>query len=177
MKVALPAFLVLITSTCALGQPLQSRELQATHATLSRKTEVLEVMHCLKAGDLDWLADSRALQKTRSFQVGLRHDSKSYAGQEHLIVVVFENRVQGDVFDLTRRQSRLHRTYRVENNGEFKITPRGIEWPGEILGGNWTHDYMETNIRKVVRGPRTWIQWNALNKHFPQVTCTSYVSK
>jgi hypothetical protein len=149
----------------------------AVAAQQSRAVEAIEIMHCLKAADLDWLADSPVLQRAKSFQVGLRHDRKTYPGEDVVFVVVFENPTQGDVFELTREDHGRDRTYRIENNGEFKLGRKGIEWPGEILGGNWTHDYIEANIRKLMHGPKIRVQLKTVLKPIQHVSCNSYMSK
>lgn len=160
--------LVIVASVCASARP---------HLQQGPKTaEAIEVMHCLKSGDLDWLGNSPMLENAKSVSMGLRHDRKSYEREDHIIVVIFEHRTRGDVFDLTREDRGNRRIYRIENNGEFSLEHKTIEWPGEILGGNWTHDYMERNIRRVMRGPRIRVQLEVLPRSFPQVTCTSYVS-
>lgn len=172
MKPWTPICLVLLSSVLAGAQTVNSHPV----AKPSRAEETLEIMHCLKAGDLDWTVNSPLLESARTFRVGLRHDRITYQHQDHVIVVVFENPLRGDVFELTRTNARRRRIYRIENNGEFKIGKRGIEWPGEILGGNWTHGYLEESIRKILLGQKAIVQLNTLLTPMPKVTCTSYVS-
>ena len=169
MKGFLIALLVLLKCTAGAAYSGRSR--------LQHRQETLEVMHCLKSGDMEWLANSQALTNAKTFVVGLVHDRTSYEYHwDHIVVVVFENRTRGDVFDLTHEDQGNHRTYRIENNGEFRLGHAEVEWPGEILGGNWTHDYIERNIRRVMRRPKIRVQLKKLPRPFPQVTCTSYVS-
>jgi hypothetical protein len=180
MRFRLPVLLVFLAATpdraqatCAPGKLARI----AVAAQLSRTAETLEVMHCLKAGDLDWLGDSPMLDRAKWLRVGLRHDRKTYPGEDVLFVVVFENRVKGDVFELTREDTGRHRTYTVVNNGSIDPRRKGLEWVGDVLGGIWTREYIARNAMKVMHGPKVWVQLKTVFKPLPQVTCTSYVSQ
>lgn len=162
-----------VTAVC-FGQSERSADSSAQHYRL-RVAEAREVMHCLKAGDLDWLGDSDVLDKAKTFRLGLRHDRRTYPGEDVITVVVFESREQGDVFELTRKDKGLIRTYRIQNNGSFKLGAKGMQWPGEILGGIWTHDYIEANIRKIMHGPKIRVPLKMALRPAPHVTCQSYV--
>lgn len=142
----------------------------------ARTVEAFQVMHCLKTTDLDWLGNSPALERAKILEVGLRHDRKTYPGEDMVFVVVFEGPTRGDVFELTRKNHGRRRSYRIENNGEFKLRSGQVEWIGEILGGIWTHEYIEGNIKRIVRGPKTWVRVTDVLKPFHQVTCMSFVS-
>ena len=148
-----------------------------TRAESRRITEIIEVTHCLKVGDIDWLGDSAVLDKAKILQVGLRHDRKTYPGEDVIFIVVFENRTKGDVFELTRQDHKGIRSYRIENNGSFTLGPRGLKWRGEILGGIWTHEYIEENVRKLLKRRRIAISIKAALRPNPHVTCSSYVSE
>ena len=138
--------------------------------------EAREVMHCLKAGDLDWLGDSDVLESAKTFLVGLRHDRRTYPGENVITAVVFEGREHGDVFELTREDKGLIRTYKIQNNGSFKLDHKRIQWQGEILGGIWTHHYIEMNIMKIIRGPKIWVPLKSVLRPAPHVICQSYVN-
>lgn len=64
----------------------------------------------------------------------------------------------------------------IENNGSFKLGPRGFEWRNEILGGIWTHEYVQRNVRKIMRGLKLWISVNAVRRPISDVSCNSYVT-
>lgn len=139
-------------------------------------SEAVEIAHCLKTADLDWLADSVVLETAKRVQIGLRHDRRTYPGQDVIIVVVFEGRSKGHVFEVIREDQEENRAYRIENNGSFRLGNYRMEWRGEILGGIWTHEYMEKNIRRIMRGPKVWVDVKTAEKPMPEVACTWYGS-
>lgn len=139
--------------------------------------ESAEILHCLTEVELNWLGDwPSALEKATTFHVGLTHDRKTYPGQDVIIVVVFRNRLRGDVFELTGERRRHKSKYNLENNGSFKIVHKEFTWPNEIFGGIWTHEYIEKNIRKIMRGRKIWIRLKTAQKLMPTVGCTWYGS-
>ena len=95
-KIHLPLFWCLWFFASASAQPRQrAKKLQIAEAT--------EIMHCLRARGLTWLGDAvPAIAKGKRLRVGLRHDRKTYPGQDVVFVVVFESPMRGDVFELTR---------------------------------------------------------------------------
>jgi hypothetical protein len=173
MRLSAFVFLALVASALSLAQS----PARTPAGRPSRMSETIEIMHCLKARNLNWLGDSPpALEKAKRFHVGLRHDRKTYPGEDVVFVVVFENPTQGDVFELTREDHGRDRTYNLENNGSFRLGGKETRWPNEIFGGIWTHEYVEANIRKLTQSPKTWVQLNAVLKPLPEVTCSYYRS-
>lgn len=138
--------------------------------------ELIEIMHCLKVGDRDWLADSAALAKAKWLRVGITHDRRSYSGEDVIFAVVLESPASGDVFELTRHSDKTHREYTIENNGSFQLGRRGFEWRNEILGGIWTHEYFERNVRKIMRGSKIWVSAKSVLRPITGVSCGSYVT-
>lgn len=139
--------------------------------------EAIAVMHCLKARELNWLGDAvPTIMKGKKFSVGLRHDRKTYPGEDIVFLVASESPTRGDVFELTRKDHGSHRIYNLENNGSYRLGVGETRWPNEIFGGIWTHNYVEKNIRKIVRGPKSWIRVAAPVHPLPSVTCSYYGS-
>ena len=176
MKLVLMSLIAVIAVRCC-GQSLAPTEsLKRAAAQSAKMTEVIEVTHCLKAGDIDWLGDSAFLDKSKVLHVAFSHDRKTYPGQDVIFVVVLESGTRGDVFELTHENQGSKRNYRVENNGSFKIGPKGLKWTGEILGGIWTHEYIERNIRRLLRQPSVAIPVRTALRSYREITCSSYVS-
>jgi hypothetical protein len=147
----------------------------ATHA-LPEGLKVLEtqaVMHCIKAGDRDWLNGS--LSNATGFRVGLIHDRESYPSKDHIIVVVFETDSKGQVFDLTAECKNKQCVYTIVNNGSFMLNKSHLEFLDPPLGGVWTQEYLEANIRKITNARRTWVNLSTISAPLPEVSCTSYV--
>lgn len=152
------------------GQTLRSGGRSETRVTESR-----EIIHCLTAVELNCLGDwPPAVEKFNTLRVGLRHDYKTYAGQDVTIVVVLESATRGDVFELTQERRRHGRKFNLENNGSFKLRHNEFSWPNEIFGGIWTHEYMEKNIKRIMRGPKVWVDVKTAQKAMPEVSCTWY---
>lgn len=109
-------------------------------------------------------------------RVALSHDRKAYRGKDFIVVVVLESATKGDVFELTREDHGKKRSFRIENNGSFKVGHKGMEWPGEILGGIWTHEYMDRNIRRLLTQPSIAVTVRTALRFDPKLTCSSYLS-
>jgi len=175
MKVSLIAliFLAVASSHAQSSQPTEA----PTRAESRRIREIIEVTHCLKVGEIDWLSDSAVLEKAKILQVGLRHDRTTYPGKDVIFAVVLETPAKGDVFELTRENRQGVRSYRIENNGSFTLGAKGVKWRGEILGGIWTHEYIERNVRKLLKRRSITISIRAALRPNPQATCSSYASE
>lgn len=142
---------------------------------ISRLHETKAIMHCLTARDLGWIGDAPTVIENRKlFHVGLRHDRKTYPAKDTVFLVVFKNRLQGDVFELTLRGKGNSRLYNLENNGSYKLGGKYIDWPNEIFGGIWTHEYFERNIRAIRRGPKVWVPLKTVTRPVLGVSCDYY---
>ena len=152
--------------------------LNADGKPYSRLAEAVAIMHCLTKVELNWLGESLpAVEKTNTFRVGLRHDKNTYPGEDVIIVVVLESATRGDVFELRGERRQQGREYNLENNGSFKLRHKQFTWPNEIFGGIWTHEYIEKNITRIMRGPKVWVRLKTAQKPMPGVTCTWYGSQ
>lgn len=171
MKLILMVFTLLIVPVC-YGQFMRGEG----DGQPSRATEIARILHCLTDVELNWLGDSAKLDRAKALRVGLRHDRQTYPGKDFIFVVVLESSTKGDVFELTREDHKESRSCRIQNNGQSKIGHQGMEWPGEILGGIWTHEYVERNVRLLLKGPKITIPARAALKSNPRVTCSSYVA-
>src|SRR5215472_11252316 len=78
----------------------------------------LRVMHCIKSGDRDWLAPPLSGER-ETLRFGFTRDGVSYPGESHLIVVVYEARSKGQVFDLLDQSSKRQMRLKIVNNGRF----------------------------------------------------------
>jgi hypothetical protein len=137
--------------------------------------EAQAVMHCIRAGDRDWLI-APASSATR-LRVGLIHDRKAYEGKDHIVVVVFESNTNGQVFDLRAEYENKQYVYTVVNNGSFTLKNGRLEFLDPPLGGVWTQEYLEKNIKKIAKGAKIWLSLSTLLKPLSGVTCSSYVQK
>lgn len=144
----------------------------STGPAVSKINEAAEIMHCIHLADL--LSDFPPLQKATSFDIGLRHDRKTYPGQDIVIVAVFESQTRGNAFELVKETKGAHRNYHFTNNGSFILGKKETRWLNEILGGNWTHDYIEGNVRKIARGARQRVELKTALRSNLNATCTYY---
>src|SRR5215469_7582052 len=136
---------------------------------------IAQVMHCIKSGDRDWLTSP--LSEAKELQVDATYDRTSYEGQTHIVLAVFQTPAKGQVFDLTLERKGSERIYTVENNGSFLITGDQIEFVDPPLGGVWTQETMERNIRKAIAGPKKRVAVSAISRSLPNVSCKSYVAR
>lgn len=170
--------IVLLAATLCHAQAADAPKPQprpASRVHLSRLQETKAIMHCLTAYHLNWIGDALpAIERMKVFHVGLRHDRKTYPGEDMVFLVVFKNRLQGDVFELTVRGSRNHPLYNLDNNGSYKLGGKYIEWPNEIYFGIWTHEYFERNIRAIRRGPKVWMSRKTVTRPVPGISCDYY---
>jgi len=121
----------------------------------AKYTELTAIVHCLTDVELNWLGDyPTTVEKAKKFRAGLRHDRRTYPGDDVIFAVVFESPTQGDVFELMHYWSGKQAKYNLENNGSFELRGKAFAWRNEIFGGIWTHEYIERNIRKIMRGPK-----------------------
>jgi hypothetical protein len=148
---------------CTLIAPFQGQRLSTR--------EVQNVTHCIKAGDRDWL--DAPLSDAKSFYVGLTHDRRSYPGEDHIIAVVFQSRTAGQFFDITATCNDKC-VYTIQNNGAFKLQKKAIKLVGAPLGGIWTEEYLEKNIKKTFVGPKVRVQISDIIHINPEVICKSY---
>lgn len=170
--------IVLLAATLCYAQAAEvgkPRPRAASRLHLSRLQETEAIMHCLTAYHLNWIGDALpAIEKRRLFHVGLRHDRRTYPGEDTVFLVVFKNRLQGDVFELTLSGSGAHRLYNLENNGSYRFGGKETGWPNEIFGGIWTHEYFERNIRAIRRGPKVWVRLKSVTQPVPGISCDYY---
>lgn len=175
MNLRLMAFIVFAVLS-SLGQSLRRAPTRSV-AQRPNAREIAQVMHCLTAVDLNWLGDSpTVLENAKRFHVGLTHDRRTYPGTDMMFVAVFRTATEGDVFELTHQAQTTAEKYNLENNGSFRVRGKEFTWPNEIFGGIWTHEYVERNIRSIMRGPKFWVQSKVVVTP-AGVACTYYGSE
>jgi len=113
------------------------------------------------------------LSSAKSIHVSLTHDRQLYPGEDHIIAVVFQSRTVGQFFDITANCNRKC-VYTIQNNGVFKVEKNAINFVGAPLGGTWTQEYLEKNIKKTLNGPKTRVQISDIINVSPEVSCSSY---
>jgi hypothetical protein len=174
MKLPSIAYIVFAIVGCHGQSANAVGALPSAAAKSPQADEIIRIMHCLTEVELNWLNDSPpALEHIKRFQVGVRHDRETYPGDDVVIVAVFKSGTEGDVFELTHKGRGNSEKYNLENNGSFKLRGKGFVWPNEIFGGIWTHDYIERNIRRLMRGPKVWVRRKDV-KTATSVACTYY---
>lgn len=139
------------------------------------QTTLLEALHCIRSGDQNWL--NSPLDTREMLLAAFTHDSESYPGETHLIVVVYENGSHGQFFDLKQKTNGTKHAFDIENNGAFTLKGNKLEFTNPPLGGVWTQNYLERGIRKAVRQPRTSFPLQAVVKDRTDLTCKSYLAK
>lgn len=132
-----------------------------------------EAAHCLVKDD--WLAPADS--KKGNLTLGYLTDTKTYPGEKVLFVVAFTGRRKGRIFELTATEHGGQDSLRVENNGKFKESPSEINFVEELLGGVWTHAYLESAIRQIDSSPRFVISIKELRDGYRDVQCSSYLDK
>jgi len=176
MKSRLIIFIVLVVYS-SYGQSARPIGVPPAVAGPAKYAELTAIMHCLTDVELNWLGDyPPTVEKAKKFRVGLRHDRRTYPGDDVIFAVVFESPTQGDVFELMHYWSGKQAKYNLENNGSFELRGKAFAWRNEIFGGIWTHEYIERNIRKIVRGPKASVSLKTASKPITNVTCTYYGS-
>lgn len=67
----------------------------------------------------------------------------------------------------------------IQNNGKFKVSASGrsIDFPDEILGGIWTHEHVESAIRRIERQPRFSISGEVVFGQPDVGSCHSYADR
>lgn len=149
----------------------------ANRVLVSPAAETMDVMHCLKARELNWIGDAiPALEKNNTFLVALRHDRQTYPGEDFVFLAIFESPRKGDIFELTREDHGDRRTYNLANNGSFVLGGKETAWPNEIFGGIWTHEYFEKNIRTLRHSRKNWLRLQTIQRPRRQVSCSYYGS-
>ena len=139
----------------------------------SSLTEAIQIVHCLKDGELNWLSDSPTLDKAHRLHVGFVHDRKTFPGEDFITMVVFENPAKGDVFEIVGERQKTRRTYSIVNNGSIDPARKGRpDWVGDVLFGIWTRHYIERHVLKVMAGPKVWVSVKTALKPMPKVSCT-----
>jgi hypothetical protein len=134
-----------------------------------------QVMHCIKTVDGGWLTSP--LEEAKSLEVGTRYDRRSWERENHVVVAVFQTPVKGQVFDLTEERKGPKRIYTIENNGSFLIKRGEIDFVDPPLGGVWTQENLEGNIRKIKAGAKKRVAVSTSSRSFPNVSCKSYVAR
>ena len=157
--------LLFVLSLTALAQP-------GAYSAAAIPQDGLNAMHCIKSGDRDWL--SPPLSEARTLRFGFGWDRRSNRGQSHLIVVVYEDRSKGQVLDLLEEHSNGQLRITVVNNGSFRMLFGKVDMD-ELLGGVWTYEYLQRNVRSILKQQVYSTPISTLLRRFPGVACSSYV--
>ena len=135
----------------------------------------VRAMHCIKSGDRDWLIPPPS-GNSGTLRFGFTRDRKSYPDQSHVIVVVYESRSKGQVFDLLEKPTKGQVRLIVVNNGRFSVTGSKVQ-VDEILGGVWTNQFLTKAIRAILADRSFSVQVSRLKQSFPDTVCSSYAAK
>jgi hypothetical protein len=134
--------------------------------------EVRRVTHCIKAGDREWLTEP--LANARSLRVAMVHDRTSYPGEDTIVVVVLETDYKGQFFAVQADCKKEQCTYDIQNNGSFTFKKNHFDFVDPPLGGVWTQERLERNIKKALSSRVTWLEVSSVLKPISRVRCTSY---
>ena len=154
------ALLLLLVSTGAL-----------LHAQDAAPAVLFDATQCLVNDKSPWV-NVTGLQ---TLQLAYHQDAKTFGGAKYLYVIVFTSpkRDQGKVFDIRLKD---HRTYSIENNASFAVTPTAVTFPEPPLGGSWTQSQLTTSIQSILHHHRWYeVEVKYLRKPNSKVHCEAAV--
>lgn len=154
------ALLLLLASTSAV---LRAQD--------TAPSALFDAAQCLVNDKHQWV-DLTGFQKV---QLAYHPDSKTFGGGKYLYVIIFTSpkRDQGKIFDIRLKE---HRTYSIENNAGFAITPAGITFPEPPLGGNWTQNQLTASVQTILNHRRFYdVEVKYLRKPNSHVHCETAV--
>jgi hypothetical protein len=136
---------------------------------------LIQATQCLAAKTLS------VHDKRPALEFGYWIDAKSYPGQQVIYVVDFlrSDSREGYVFTIFEGQKNGRSNLDIQNNGKFKMSASGksIDFTEEILGGTWTHEQVESAIRRIAHQPRFSIAREVVFTKPEAGSCHSYADR
>ena len=110
--------------------------------------------------------------KARRYRVRYVVDTKSFAGERHLLLFVEAAGGLTRWYDVEVFRMRAARGYRLTNNAEFVAGRGGLRLVGPPLGGIWANDRLERALAAVRLRPA--VVFRAAKKLAHQEQCRSF---
>ncbi|HYX53810.1 MAG TPA: hypothetical protein VE783_10200 [Candidatus Limnocylindrales bacterium] len=130
-----------------------------------------DAVYCATTDHGGWL--NPQLHKDKKVRVSFTIDRKSYEGKEHLVLVFNQSDSSAQAFDIIVTRSNHALNLHMVNNAGFKRISREFEWNYPPLGGVWTQEHFEQNIRNA-NSSGTYLIDPALSGKVKGVSCSSY---
>ena len=132
-----------------------------------------QALYCVRSKN--WLQPP--IKGTRKLKMGYVRDVKSYPGEEHWVLAVYESGSSGQVFDLVRKKFGYVIEFNVVNNGTFSIMKGHFSFNGSPLGGIWTQEHLQSNVEKAMKGRTLIVDTLTLRRRVSAVACKSILDR
>ncbi len=134
---------------------------------------LLRAAQCLEAKK--FLSSSEAAKLTFGYSL----DEKSYPGDRVIYVVKYAapTRSDGLVFAIFLTEHDGHLAFELQINDSFVLSkdePSGVSLVNPPLGGTWTQEHLESDIKEIEKQPRFALSVKDLSAADPSLVCEAY---
>jgi hypothetical protein len=115
----------------------------------------------------------RPLRPTDVLQAAWSRSTHPKDDAGEFFLVVYESSSKGDVYVFTRDYQQGKTVLNLVNNARFTGGPTGLNLI-DPLGGIWTYEHIERNVKRAMRGKRYSIPAGSLLGSSPAFACHHY---
>ncbi len=145
----------------------------STSFAQSSSTTASQALYCVRSKN--WLQPP--IKGTRRLKMGYVRDVKSYPGEEHWVLAVYQSGSSGQAFDLVRKKFGYVTEFNLVNNGTFSIMKGNLTFDKLPVGGLATQDQLESNIRKAMKGRTLIVDTLTLRRRASAVACKTVLDR
>ncbi|SRR6266404_3071922 len=160
--------------TCSLAIVLAVLCLSVTSVAQSSSANTAsQALYCVRSKN--WLQPP--IKGTRKLKMGYVRDVKSYPGEEHWVLAVYQSGSSGQAFDLVRKKFGYVTEFNLVNNGTYSIMKGNLTFEKPPLGGLATQDQLESDIQKAMKGRTLIVDTLTLQRRVSAVACKSILER
>lgn len=139
----------------------------------SSNTTASQALYCVR--NQNWLQPP--IKSTRRLKLGYMRDTKSYPGEEHWVLAVYQSGSSGQAFDLVRKKFGYVTEFNLVNNGTYSIMKGTLTFAKPPIGGLATQDQLESDIQKAMKGRTLIVDTLTLRRRASAVACKTILDR
>ena len=159
--------------SCRLALSLVVLCLSVVAVAQSSSTTASQALYCVRSKN--WLQPP--IKGMRKLKMGYVRDVKSYPGEEHWVLAVYQSGSSGQAFDLVRKKFGYVTEFNLVNNGTFSIMKGNLTFEKPPLGGLSTQDQLQLDIQKAMKGRTLIVDTSTLRRRASAVACKSILER